>query len=83
MERWKRRESSELESLERWEGSKVARWERWEDSEVPRSEKWEGSEVADGKGRRVMKWQGGRFLGFIQGWETLGKSNISSFCFLC
>lgn len=51
----------------RWEGNEV---EREEGKEVARWKTWETDEA----GRREI-------LAFIQGWETLDKSKISSFCF--
>ena len=56
-----------------WEVGEVGRWERWErwkSDEVVRWERWESGEV--------RKWE---VPGFIQGWETQGKSKILSFCF--
>ena len=63
-------QGSEVKRRERWDDSEMASWEKWKGSEVARWERWESSEVA--------RWE---VPGFIQGWEMLDESRISSFCF--
>ena len=80
--RWKRWNGIKLEGWERWDDSKATRWERLEGSEVASWERWgassedvarwklcKGCEGQGGKGRRVVKQQGGRFLVLFKSWE--------------